>query len=178
MCRLLILYATTEGQTRKIAEFMAWRLRQHGHEAQVVDVDAVDAGFRFVDIDGVIVGGSVHYGRHQASLRRFLSARAHDLRTLPGAFFSVSGAAADPGGRGLDEARTYAARLLRQTGWDPDDMALFAGALRYSRYGPVKRWMISRIAARQGTGTDTRRDYEYTDWEAVGRFAEQFAARL
>jgi hypothetical protein len=35
----------------------------------------------------------------------------------------------------------------------------------------------SRIAAQAGGDTDTSRAYEYTDWNAVARFARQFAQR-
>jgi menaquinone-dependent protoporphyrinogen oxidase len=36
-----------------------------------------------------------------------------------------------------------------------------------------------RFIVRMARGdTDTSRDYEYTDWSAVERFASEFAARL
>jgi menaquinone-dependent protoporphyrinogen oxidase len=37
---------------------------------------------------------------------------------------------------------------------------------------------MKRIARKEGGPTDTSRDYEYTDWEAVDRFADAFAAKL
>ncbi|MGD8429013.1 MAG: flavodoxin domain-containing protein [Ectothiorhodospiraceae bacterium] len=178
MARILIFYASTEGQTRKIAQFIAWRLRQSGHEGEVFDVQSVDAAFSFAGIDGVLVGGSVHYGRHQKTLETFLRRHRDVLQRLPCGFFSVSGAAGDPGKQGKDEAHGFAARLLRRVDWKPVDIALFAGAIRYTRYNPIKRWVMRRIAASRGRGTDTRRDYEYTDWDAVGRFADQFVAMV
>ena len=44
------------------------------------------------------------------------------------------------------------------------------GALLYTRYNPVNRWMMKRI--------DTSQDYEYTDWNEVRAFADEFGARV
>jgi menaquinone-dependent protoporphyrinogen oxidase len=51
-----------------------------------------------------------------------------------------------------------------------------AGALPYSKYNFFIRFIMRRIAAQAGGDVDTSRDYEYTDWGAVDRFASQFAA--
>jgi len=48
--------------------------------------------------------------------------------------------------------------------------------LRYSRYDPITRWIMKKIAAKEGGPTDTSRDYELTDWEAVDHFAEKLTA--
>jgi menaquinone-dependent protoporphyrinogen oxidase len=38
--------------------------------------------------------------------------------------------------------------------------------------------MMRLIVGFAGGDTDTSRDYDYTDWRAVGRFAAEFAAGL
>jgi menaquinone-dependent protoporphyrinogen oxidase len=48
---------------------------------------------------------------------------------------------------------------------------VFAGALSYSQYKPLKRLVVRALAAVAGHDTDTSRDYEYTDWQAVERFS-------
>ena len=48
----------------------------------------------------------------------------------------------------------------------------------YSRYGTLERFVMKRIAKRAGGGTDTSRDYEYTDWDEVASFATAFADAL
>jgi menaquinone-dependent protoporphyrinogen oxidase len=57
---------------------------------------------------------------------------------------------------------------------------LFGGALLYRQYGLLKRYMMKRIVRDKpgGLSTDTSRDHEYTDWDDVNRFAEDFLARL
>jgi len=60
---------------------------------------------------------------------------------------------------------------VRKTGWHPARVELVAGALPYSKYNFLIRYVMRRIAAKEGGDTDTSHDYEYTDWEAVDRFA-------
>jgi len=64
MARALILYATTEGQTARIAERMATVLRERGHSVDTHRAGRGDAGPDPADFDGVIVGAPIHYGRH------------------------------------------------------------------------------------------------------------------
>jgi menaquinone-dependent protoporphyrinogen IX oxidase len=64
-----------------------------------------------------------------------------------------------------------------RTGWRPDAVRIVGGALRYTRYGWLKKRRMRRIAAKAGGDTDTTRDYEYTDWKALHVFAQQFAWR-
>jgi menaquinone-dependent protoporphyrinogen oxidase len=57
-------------------------------------------------------------------------------------------------------------------------MALVAGRLAYTQYGFFKRWIMRAIARREGGSTDTTRDHEYTDWDAVTRFADEVVAAV
>jgi len=116
---------------------------------------------------GVIVGASVHYGHHPAWLAAFLRKNPVPA-ACKSAFFSVS----------LSANQNYAERFLRQTDWAPQLTAVFAGALAYSKYGPIKRFAVRAFAAIAGHDTDTSRDYDYTDWQAVERFATAFSRGL
>jgi menaquinone-dependent protoporphyrinogen oxidase len=99
------------------------------------------------------------------------------LEARPSAFFSVSLSGGGPGAK-PEAARRYLEVFLRQTGWHPQQTATFAGALPFSRYGAFKRLLMVVFVGLGGGDTDTSRDYEYTDWDAVERFAETFAQRL
>lgn len=50
----------------------------------------------------------------------------------------------------------------------------FAGALQYREYNFPTRTLMRLLMRRGGHPTDTSRDYEYTDWVAVDRFADDF----
>jgi menaquinone-dependent protoporphyrinogen oxidase len=127
--------------------------------------------------DAVVVGAAIHRGNHHPRLAHLVRKYISVLRSRPNAFFSVSLSAA-----GSDRQKQIAAKMLDKfldvTGWHPDDTASFAGALQYSRYHLPLRWMMRFIASLSGRDTDTSRDYEYTDWPAVERFATRLGQRL
>jgi len=177
MPRTLILYATTEGQTGRIAERMADVLRQRGHLVEARRADAGDPGPDPAGYDGVIVGASIHYGRHPGYLKKLVRAQRAALEARPNAFFSVSLSAGGPGAK-PEAARRYLEKFLRQAGWRPQQSATLAGALQYSKYGAFKRALMILFVALAGGDTDASRDYEYTDWNEVRRFADDFARRL
>ena len=68
-------------------------------------------------------------------------------------------------------ARGLVDDLLNEFGYDPDAVGLFAGAVMYTKYGWIKRRIMKSIVAKEGGDTDTSRDFEYTDWDAVDDFA-------
>jgi menaquinone-dependent protoporphyrinogen oxidase len=175
MSKIFITYGTTEGQTAKIADFISDVLRDHGHDVTVIDVN--DAANTIAEgYDAVIVGASIHMGKHDKHVIDFVRKNQDTLARLPSAFFSVSLAAHGD----TAEAEGYVEQFEQETGWQPDKVALFGGALLYTQYGFVKRHMMSKIA-RDKPGTldvDLTRDYVYTEWDGVKRFAEHFAAGL
>ena len=165
MASVLVLYATIEGHTARIAERFTSRLREQGVS---VDLREAEKAAPFESYDGIVVGASVHYGRHPSRLRALLRSQRHVLTARPGAFFSVS----------LSAKEHYAAKFLRQVGWQPQLSATFAGALQYSKYGPFKRLLLTGFAWMGGHDTDTSRDYEYTNWKAVDSFATAFTGHI
>jgi len=177
MARVLILYATTEGHTARVAERMAQRLREQGHAVEALRAERRAMQPHLERYDGVIVGASVHYGRHPGHLRALLRRQRAALGARRGAFFSVSLSAGGPGAK-PQEARRYVETFLRQVGWQPQQTAAFGGALQYSKYGAFKRRLMRLFAGLAGGDTDTSRDYAYTDWDAADRFADDFAQPL
>ncbi len=177
MSRILILYATREGHTARIAERIGQVLRDSGHEVESNRVDGGSVLPALAEYDAVIVGASIHYGAHPRALRSMLLRHRAILAARPSAFFSVSLSGGGPGAKPA-AAQRYLDTLLRQTRWQPALTASFGGALQYSKYGLFTRRLMRMIVGFAGGDTDMSRDYEYTDWAAVDRFAESFAGRL
>lgn len=178
MADIAIVYATQEGQTRRIAEHMARLLRGRGHQSLVIDFRELYGGPPPA-ADGIIIGGSVHVGHHPIELESWVREHREGLESSPSAFFSVSLSAGgvQPGAK--VEAGEYISDFLNRTGWHPDEAAAFAGALRYTRYGLFKRMLMKMIARRSGsTDLNTARDYEYTDWDVVDRFATDWVRNI
>ena len=165
---VLIAYYTSEGQTQRIAEHLAVELRRLGN---VVDVDTVEHAPTIDDYDAVVVGDPIHAIHHSRSLTKWLRAHADELRGKTSALFQVSLTSANPDDEHTATAQQLVHELLERTGFDPDVVGLFAGALLYTRYGWVKRHLMHAIVKREGGDLDMSRDYEYTDWGAVDQFA-------
>jgi menaquinone-dependent protoporphyrinogen oxidase len=177
MSRVLILYGTTDGHTRSIADAIG-RAIQVGH----IQVDVIEAGTAAPaprQYTAVIVAASVHAGKYQRAVVKWVSAHAAELNDLPSAFVTVSLGIlqkSDPAvARDLD---AIVQRFIDATGWQPREVKHIAGALLYTRYNFLKRWIMKRIVARAGGATDTSQDYDYTNWGELRAFADDFRRRL
>jgi menaquinone-dependent protoporphyrinogen oxidase len=173
--RVLIVYGSSYGQTEKIAERLRNLLTAGGCDVVLFRGDAVPEWLCLGDFDGVIVGGSVIGGNYQDYIERFARAHHAALNRLPSAFFGVSGAAGSPSAEGQAEAVRTLELFLARVGWRPRLTASFAGAMAYSRYNPFLRFVMRRMARKNGE-RDTRHDREYTDWSQVQDFARHFSA--
>ncbi|MDZ5811933.1 flavodoxin domain-containing protein [Halorubrum sp. AD140] len=175
MSSVLILYGTGEGQTAKIAERIATTIRKRGHETNALNVADRPESVTLDEYDAVIVGASIHVGKHQDEIRTFVADNRDALAEIPTAFFQVSLSSASEEKQG--EAAGYVESFITETGWHPDRIGQFGGALRFSEYGFLKRLMMKQIAKdlldgeRRASG-----DVEFTDWDAVDAFAADVAA--
>ena len=162
MTRVLILYATSHGHTRVVAQTIADRLRAHDARVQMANLDAgtppAADGF-----DIVILGSRVHFSKLDRRLRTYLKRNAGALASRRSYLFSV--------GIATDDATL--GRWAKANAWTPRATAAFAGALLYRSYNPVMRVMMKLASRRSGHPTDTSRDYILTDWGAVAAFADQ-----
>jgi menaquinone-dependent protoporphyrinogen oxidase len=173
---ILIIYSTAEGQTRKIAERMADMAREAGQQARLTPVEAAWQHSFFPAPDGVVVAASVHVGKHSAEITRFVAKHRAQIEAVPSAFVSVSMSASAT--EKHTTAEGYASAFLAETGWQPEVHGVIGGALQYSQYGVFKRAMIRHIARKEGLPTDTSRDHEFTDWEAVRALTHELLVRV
>ncbi|HUB09703.1 MAG TPA: flavodoxin domain-containing protein [Myxococcales bacterium] len=172
--RVLIAYGTTEGMTRRIAERMAEVAGSLGHAVEILDTGQ-GATRPLEGYDAVLVGASVHLGRHQRAVRRFIAAHEGLLGAAHTGFFSVCLAIASKNERERREARRTAEAFPESLGWRPDVVQVFGGALMLSKYGFLTRLVMRAIARReQGGDVPMDRDTVYTDWAAVERFVKDF----
>ena len=126
----------------------------------------------------VIIAASVHAGRYQPAVVRFVSQHLAAIDSRPNVFLSVSLAAATEDEDDAQGLRQCVAGFTQQTGWTPGIIHHVAGAFRYTSYDFLKLWAMKYIAWRKGAPTDSSRDYELTDWADLARFADSFAGNL
>lgn len=171
--RMLVAYHTSEGQTAKIASRVAASLGELGADVELATANdaAPPSGY-----DAVVLGDSIHLGRHSGELRRYVADHVADLNEMPVGLFQVSLTSATDDEQHRHEAHDMMEALLEATGLRPEVVGLFAGALRYGEYGWLKRRMMRALATREGLGVDG--DQEYTDWDDVERFARDVFALL
>jgi menaquinone-dependent protoporphyrinogen oxidase len=178
MPTVLLLHASTHGHTSKIAARIA----------DVLEAEALHVDLRKTPLDGddpcprdydaVIVGASVHAGHHQKEIVAWARAHHTTLALRPSAFFTVCLTAADDTEESRAATRRYLDEFVEATGWTPGRAVTFAGALQYREYDFATRLLIRLMMHKSGHPTDTSRDHDFTDWDAVERFAGEFAAAL
>jgi menaquinone-dependent protoporphyrinogen oxidase len=178
ICEAPVFFATTEGQTRRIAERLAALLRDSGLDSQAIDVARPAGVIDWACVRVALVGASLHAGRHQRAAASFVEGHAARLSAIPSAFFSVSLSAASRNTDEVAAAERLAGEFPRALGWTPVVVVSLAGRLAYTRYGFVKRMLMKRIARKEGAPTDTSRDYELTNWDTVERLGRDVAALL
>jgi menaquinone-dependent protoporphyrinogen oxidase len=176
MPSVLILYATREGQTRKVAQRIAGQLTRAGAVVRLLDAQDKSAVEKLdpARFDRLVFGASMHAGGLERELVEFVNAHADTIERQPRSLFLVllSAAARDPElrARWLDDAQRKAEDQLNVRF---DRIEMVAGALRYSRYPWPLKWLMRRIARQAGEDTDFAKDYEYTDWRQVEAYAER-----
>jgi menaquinone-dependent protoporphyrinogen oxidase len=174
--QILLVYATTEGQTQKIAAFVANRLARQGHE--VVTANAGDAR-ALPDprlFDAILIAASVHLGSYQAAVLRFVREHRAAISARANAFLSVSLAAAGHEPDDVSGLKQCVADFVQATGWVPHRIHHVAGAFRYTAYHFLTRCVMKYIAFRKGAPTDSHYDHELTDWDDLACFADTFGS--
>jgi menaquinone-dependent protoporphyrinogen oxidase len=179
---ILIVYATREGQTRRIAEHLAADVRTRGRMVEVIDAHDVRPSIELAGYSAVVVAASVHVGKYEREMVKFVQAHRASLEDMPTAFLSVSmaeGGAEDTAlppevrARSRQEVQEQIDAFFKETGWHPGRVKPVAGALLYTKYNFIVRFVMRQIAKAKGGSTDTSRDHEYTDWAALDRFVEE-----
>ena len=164
--QLLIAYATTDGQTRKIARFVADRLADAGHAVELLNVVDAD-GLDLARFDGAVLAGSLHVGGFQKSLRQFVIEAGAALAAMPTLFLAVSLSAAGNDPDDWAGLKDCLAEFQEDSGWTPGQVEHVAGAFRFSGYDFFRAWAMRRIADQKGEAVEPGRDKEYTDWAAL-----------
>ena len=167
--RILVLYATTEGQTRKIARHVMAVLSGLGLGVELMNVTEAADGLDLGRYDRAVLAGSLHAGGYQPALAAFATAHAAELNAMPTLFLAVSLSAAGNDPEDWQGLRENLQAFLTQTGWTPGYIEHVAGAFRFSEYGYFRAWAMRRISAVRDPEIQAGHDKEYTDWAALDR---------
>jgi len=168
MARILIIYSTTDGHTRKICQRLGRVIEQEGHRVTLMSIDD-EPDVDLNPFDKVVLGASIRYGKHSKQVYRYIERNEQILDRKPNAFFSVNVVARKPE-KNQPETNPYLRKFLKQISWQPKELAVFAGKIDYQRYRLWDRQMIRLIMWMTKGPTDPGTVAEFTDWEQVDAF--------
>jgi menaquinone-dependent protoporphyrinogen oxidase len=184
--RVAVFYATKEGHTKEIAELVTIDLRKAGFDVDLHDV-RLAFPFDMKLYSAAVLAASVHGEKHEKEMIQFVKNHRAELERMPTAFLSVT--LSEVGAEKKDatpaehiqfvaDVNKMLDRFFEETEWRPTYVKPVAGALSYSKYNFFIRFIMRRIARKQGAGTDVSRDYDYTNWIELDKFVEDLAARI
>ena len=173
--RALIVYGTTEGHTREIANFAARVLRERDLPTTVEEAGADARHPDPARYDLVFLAASLHVSHYQPRLAAYARAHHAVLNAGRSAFISVSLSAAGQNPHDWEGLEQCLARFQQETQWTPAAVHQAAGAIRNSQYDFFKRLALKHIAAQRGHRTRASQDYDLTDYDALSSFVLDFA---
>ncbi|MBY4894918.1 protoporphyrinogen oxidase [Rhodobacteraceae bacterium N5(2021)] len=169
--KVLILYATVEGQTGKIARFVQEQIEALGHEATLANADD-PAELPIDGADAVVLAAPVHQRRHPRNFEALVSARKDDLAARKVLMLTVSLNAAFAEGR--EEAADYLLEMKMRTGLEPTAELLVAGAVRTGEYDYFAKQVVEHVVMRGRDYDRSVDEHEFTDWDALATALKAF----
>ena len=144
--RILVTYATRKGSTQEVAEFIATTLEKDGEKVELQPASSVRDPI--VDVDLIIIGGSIYWGRWHKEAHRFLKRHRKELTSVPVAVFGIG--PTDSSEDKWKSSRSELDRALIKHDWlQPAAVTVFGGVYRNS---------------------------DLRDWDAIGAWAREVKA--
>tara|TARA_B100001027_G_scaffold138645_1_gene96274 strand:+ start:120 stop:641 length:522 start_codon:yes stop_codon:yes gene_type:complete len=168
----LIIYSSTDGQTKKICE----AIRENFNNKEFIEILPLEDAFHLNinNYDQIILGASIRYGNYKSNLFKFIKYNIKILETKKNAFFSVN-VVARKNEKNTPDTNPYIKKFLRKTNWRPKKIEVFAGKVDYPNYNFFNKLMIRLIMFITKGPTDISHSYEFTDWAKVKKFSKELS---
>jgi menaquinone-dependent protoporphyrinogen oxidase len=170
-----IVFSSKYGQTAKVAGYLRHKLLDLKIESELFNLGTEKGRHdpvRLEHFDLVVIGSPVYTGKLAKPVLAWAAANLDMLLNLPTALFTVGLRAADRRPEGRIAEREALNSFVASTRLAPRITTSFSGAVKYRRYGWLKRALMKSICKDAGLPTDTSRDHELTDWARVDEFVE------
>ena len=170
MKKTAILFSSTDGHTVRICERIIDILK---HESTVTlsSIEKADS-LDLEDFDFILIGASIRYGNHKASLFSYIKKNIKILNVKKTAFFNVN-AVARKEDKNTPETNPYLIKFLKKVAWKPTLLEVFAGKISYPKYHFFDKHMIRFIMWMSKGPTNPSKIYEFTDWDKVESFGNK-----
>lgn len=166
----LIIYSSTDGQTKTICE----KIKSFSKNSESIKLISLKEAndFNLQSFEDIIIGASIRYGKHNKDLYKFINSNKKMLEQKRSAFFSVNVVARKPE-KNTPETNPYMQKFLKISNWKPDKLGVFAGKVDYPKYGFFDKYIIQFIMFITKGPTDTSKSFEFTDWSKVEDFSRK-----
>ena len=170
MKNTLIIYSTTDGQTKRICD----RLIDFSLKKRSITLCTIENAFEksLDQYSKIVIGASIRYGKHNPLVYQFVKVNRKKLEKKQTAFFTVN-VVARKKEKNKPNTNPYMKKFLELSGWQPNKLAVFAGRIDYPSYRFFDRLIIRFIMFITKGPTDTSQTYEFTDWKKVEKFAKE-----
>jgi len=170
--RIIIIYSSVDGQTKKICKHIRESLIVNNHSVEIFSIDnlpyTIDQISKF---DKIVIASSIRYGKHNEHIVKFIQDNFEFLNSKKTAFLSVN-LVARKKEKSKPDTNPYVAKFLNSIKWKPTICTVFAGKLNYKLYPFRDRIMIKLIMLMTKGPTDSKTEIEYTDWNDVDKFVK------
>ena len=170
MKKTLIIYSTTDGQTKRICD----RIVEFSKRKPDISICKIENApeLDLAQYRKIVIGASIRYGKYNPLVYKFVNLNRNELEKKYTAFFTVN-VVARKKEKNHPDTNPYMKKFLKLSGWQPDKLAVFAGRIDYPRYRFLDRLIIRFIMFITKGPTDTSQTYEFTDWVKVEEFAKE-----
>jgi menaquinone-dependent protoporphyrinogen oxidase len=157
---VLVVYASRHGSTQEIAERIALRIAEHGHEvtSHPIEDDPAPSGF-----DAVVLGSAIYMGHWLKSARHYLDEHIVELAQRPLYVFSSGPVVEDEDAHEPEEI----ARLISTLG--PIEHVLFGGKLDTHELTFGEKLVVKLVGGHDG---------DLRDFDVIDEWADSVAAAL
>ena len=168
----LIIYSSTDGQTKKICE----AIRENFSNRGFIEILPLEEAFHLNinNYDQIILGASIRYGNYKSNLFKFIKNNIKVLEIKNNAFFSVN-VVARKKEKNTPDTNPYIKKFLKKTNWRPKKIEVFAGKVDYPNYNFFNKLVIRFIMFITRGPTDISQSYEFTDWKKVKKFSKELS---
>ena len=168
--KILILYSSIDGHTKKICSFISNKLKQN-HIIEMNEINN-DQKVKFYIYDFIIIGASIRYGTYRKSFLKFINENHIELQNSKTAFFSVNIVARKKEKNSIN-TNPYIKKFFKLSKWKPNIVEVFAGKLDYPKYNFFNKNIIKFIMWITNGPTQTDIVVEFTNWNDVKKFANK-----
>jgi len=168
MLETLFIYSTTDGQTIAICNKLVEENFNNNYKiCSLEDANKED----LKKYKKIIIGASIRYGKHNPNVLDFVKKNLNFLNSIKTAFFSVN-VVARKKEKSTPSTNPYVKKFLKQVGWKPTNVSVFAGKVDYPSYKFFDKYIIRFIMWLTKGPTDISKCYEFTNWNEVRKFGK------